>query len=56
MQLVEDMEEGVLRLGQSGKLLDIIHDEHVNVLVEIDEVVGCIVSHRVGVLHLKEVS
>ena len=52
--VVEDMEERILRLDGRHPLLDIIHDQDVDSLIEVDEIVGRIVPHRVGVLHLKE--
>ena len=55
MQVVEDVEKGVLRLGHAGKLLCVINDEHINSLIEIDEVIDRIIAHRVRVLHLEEV-
>ena len=53
-QVVEDMEESIERLGRVHPLLDIIDDQHIDALVEVNEVVGGIVTHGVGVLHLKE--
>ena len=53
-EVVEDMEERILRLDGRHPLLDIIHDQDVDSLIEVDEIVGRIVPHRVGVLHLKE--
>ena len=41
-QVVEDMEEGILCLGGRHPLLDIIHDQDINRLIESDEVVDLI--------------
>ena len=49
------MEEGVLCLLHTNKLLNIVNDEHINALIEIDKVVNRILAHRVSILHLKEV-
>ena len=54
MQVVEDVEERVLRLRYPRKFLYVVNDEHVNGLVEVDEVIDRIVAHRVGILHLKQ--
>lgn len=56
VQVVEDVEERVLCLGNPCKFLNIINNQHVNGLVEIDEVVGRIVTYRIGVLYLEQVS
>ena len=37
------------------ELLNVVHDEHVDALVEVHEVVKCVATHRVGVLHLEQV-
>ena len=44
-QAVKYVEKGVLRLGQASKLLNIINDEHINVLIEIYKIIGRIVAH-----------
>ena len=36
--MVEDVEERILRTGLSRQLLDVVDDEHVDHLVEMDEV------------------
>ena len=38
LQVVEDVEERVLRTGLSRQLLDVVDDQHVDHLVEVDEV------------------
>ena len=43
--LNEDMEEVVLSFGNSGKLLNIINDKYINSLVEVDKVVGRVVTY-----------
>ena len=53
-QMVEDMEERVERLGGVHPLLDVIDNQHVDGLVEVDEVVGGVMTHRVGELHLEQ--
>ena len=56
MQMIKDMEESVLRLGNAGKFLNIINNQYINCLVEVYKVVCSIVSHRISVLHLKQMS
>ena len=53
-QMVEDMEKRVKRLGGVHPLLDVIDDQHIDGLVEVDEVVGGVMTHRVGELHLEQ--
>ena len=53
MQVDEDMEECVLRFGNACKFLNIVNNQYVNSLVEVDEIVGRIVTYRVGVLYLE---
>ncbi len=55
VQVVEDVEERVLRRDEvlAGKLLDVVDDEHVDALVEVDEVVQSVLTHGIGVLHLE---
>ena len=38
VQVVEDVEEDVLRTRLSGQLLDVVDDEHVDHLIEVDEI------------------
>ena len=52
--MIEDMEERVECLGGVHPLLDVIDDQHVDTLVEVDEVVGCVMTHRVSELHLEQ--
>ena len=52
MQVVEDMEECVLRAWLTCKELDIIQQEHIDALVEIDEVVDFLLGNGRGVLAL----
>ena len=35
------------------KFLDIVNNQNVDCLVEVDEVVGCVVAYGIGVLHLE---
>ena len=53
-EMVEDMEEGVERLWRVHPFLYIINYQHVYRLIEIDEVVGRVMTHRVGELHLEQ--
>ena len=54
MQMIENMKEGILRFGDACKFLNIINNQYVDRLVEVDEVIGRIVTYRICVLHLKE--
>ena len=47
VQVVEDVEEGILRLGFSGQLLDVVDNEHVDALVEAEELVD-VSARRLG--------
>ena len=51
MQVVEYMEKGILRLGLPGKLLDIVHQQHIDALVETDKVVYPVVADGIGILY-----
>ena len=53
-QVVENVEERLLGLCCAHPFLYVIYDEHVDGLVESDEVVYRVLQHRVGVLHLEE--
>ena len=53
MQVIEDMEEGILCFELSCKELDIVEQEHVNTLIEIDEVVDFLLDNSGRVLALK---
>ena len=55
VEVVEDVEEGELRLLLSGKLLHIVDDEHVDALVEADEVVDLLLQVGVDELYLEQV-
>ena len=53
-KMIENMEERVERLGGVHPLLNIINNQHVDALIEVDEVVGRVMTHRVGKLHLEQ--
>ena len=53
-KVVEDVEEGLLCLRGSHPLLNIIDNKHVDGLIERDEIVGAILHHRIGILHLEQ--
>ena len=53
MQMIEDVEERVLRFGNACKFLDIVNNQNVDCLVEVDEVVGCVVAYGIGILYLE---
>ena len=53
-EVVEDVEEGVLGARLALPLLYVVDDEHVDGLVEEDEVVDGLAHHGIGVLYLKE--
>ena len=55
LEVVEDMEEGVLGALESGEVLDIIDDEHIDRLVEIQKVGNTIQVVRILELQLKRV-
>lgn len=55
VEVVEDIKKGILSGLLTENLLDIVHDEQVDGLVEIDKIVDGRLSDRVGVLQLKEV-
>ena len=55
MQVIEDMEEGILRPVHADHLLDIIQDQHIDILIEMQEIVGRILSHRIRKLHTEQV-
>ena len=53
VQMVEDVEEDVLRAGFSGQLLNIVDNQHVDHLIEVDEVVQLpLLVAQVGALEL----
>ena len=53
--MVEDVEEGVLRLLQSNHLLYVVNYQHINALIEMHEVIEGVVADRVCELNLEEV-
>ena len=53
-EVVEDVEERVLRSGFVFPLLNIIDNQHVNGLIEQDEVVDSVAPYGVGVLYFEE--
>ena len=48
------MEEGVQRLRRVSPLLNVIDNQHIDGLIEVDEVVGGVLAHGVSELHLEE--
>ena len=54
LQMVEYVEECVLRFGNACKFLNIVNNQYVNSLVEVDKVVSRVVTYRVCILHLKQ--
>ena len=52
--MVEYVEERLLRLRSRHPFLYVVDDEHVDCLVEIDEVVRTVLKYGVGVLHLEK--
>ena len=52
--MIEDVEEGSNSLLGSSPLLYIIDDQHVDCLIEIDEVVNRILATGIRELHLKQ--
>ena len=55
VQVVEDVEECILSLRYTGKFLNVINNQHVDGLIETDEIIEMVRSDRIGVLYLKEV-
>ena len=53
-EVIEDVEEGIQGLRLACPILHIIHDEHIDRLVEIDEIIARIMQHRIGILCLEE--
>ena len=53
VQMIEDMEECVLCSRFACKFLDIVHNKHINALIEIYKVIDLIVSYRCRILRLK---
>ena len=54
MQVIEDMKECILRLGHSGKLLNVIDNQHINRLIKTDEIIEMVRAYGVGILHLEQ--
>ena len=55
MQMVEYMEECVLRFTQTGKFLYVVNDQDIYTLIECDKIIDGIMTYRVCILHLKKV-
>ena len=53
-QMVENMEEGIECLWRVHPLLDIINNQQIDALIEVDEVVSCILTNRISELHLEQ--
>ena len=53
-KMVEDVEKSILCLRRVDPFLDVVDDEHVDRLIEGDEVVEVVLNDRIGELHLKE--
>ena len=53
-KMIEDMEERVECLGGVHPLLNVVDDQHIDALVEVDEVVCRVMTHGVGELHLEQ--
>lgn len=47
------MEEGIQRLRLTSPLLDIIHNQHIDRLIEVDEIIARIMEHGIGILGLE---
>lgn len=52
-EVVEDMEEGIQCLRLTSPLLDIIHNQHIDRLIEVDEIIARIMEHGIGILGLE---
>ena len=52
--MVEDVEECVLCLRRVDPFLDVINDEHVDRLVERNEIIEMILNDSIGELHLEK--
>ena len=53
--MVEDVEKSHLRFGR-GNFLYVVDYQHINRLIEVDEIVLRVVQHRVGKLRFKHMS
>ena len=54
-QVIEDVEKGFLRGFLSGKLRNVVHNQHVDGLVEVHEVVELVGANRLGILYLQQI-
>ena len=54
--MVEDVEEGVLSMILADKFLHVVHDEHIDALVEMHEVIEGVVLASIGKLHHEKMS
>ncbi len=54
LQVIEDVEESILRLHFAYELLHIVHNQYVYTLVEVHEIVEGVVYTTVGELYLKK--
>ena len=52
--MIEDVEKCILCFGCCNPFLYVVDDKHVDCLIEVYEVVCCVVQHGAGVLHLEE--
>ena len=50
------MEEGVLCLQFSTQFLHVVDDQHVNLLIEGDEVVRLVLPHGISILNREQMS
>ena len=48
------MEEGIQCLRLTSPLLDIIHNQHINRLIEVDEIIARIMEHGISILGLEK--
>ena len=53
-EVIKDMEERVECLGRVHPLLDVINNQHINRLVEVDEIIGRVMTHGIRELHLEQ--
>ena len=52
--MIEDVEEGIQSLGRINPFLNIINNQHVNGLIEVNEIIRGILTHRVRELYLEQ--
>ena len=55
LQIIEYMEERILRSFESSEILYIVHDKHINRLIEIEEIRNTVIERSVLILHLESV-